>query len=62
VPTIYTFGPFRLDAQANILYRGTEPVALGQRAVTLLRSLVEQPGALVSKETLIDAAWPGLAI
>lgn len=60
--TIYAFGPFWLDPQANMLYRGTEPLALGRRAVTLLRVLVEHPGALVSKETLIDAAWPGLAI
>ena len=62
VPIIYAFGPFRLDAQANVLYRETTPVALGLRAVTLLRVLVEQQGVLVAKETLIDAAWPGLAI
>jgi DNA-binding winged helix-turn-helix (wHTH) protein/TolB-like protein len=62
VPIIYAFGPFRLDAQANVLYRETTPVALGLRAVTLLRVLVEQQSVLVAKETLIDAAWPGLAI
>ena len=39
--TIQEFGPFRLD-QPLILFRGTEPVALGKRAVALLRLLLEQ--------------------
>src|SRR6516164_1525241 len=54
--------PFRVDAKAEILFRGTEPVALGRRAVALLRLLVERAGTPVSKEMLIEAAWPGLAI
>ena len=62
MPTVSTFGPFRLDAAAEILFRGAEPVALGHRAVALLRVLVEQAGKPVSKETLIQAAWPGLAV
>ena len=60
--TIHKFGPFRLDADAEILFRGAEPVVLGQRAVALLRLLLEQAGAPVSKDALIGAAWPGLAI
>jgi len=59
---IYTLGPFRLDAEAQVLFRGTEPTALGQRAVALLRVLVERSGDVVSKDTLIEAAWPGLAV
>jgi len=51
--TIHAFGPFRLDADAETLYRGSEP---------LLRVLIERAGALVSKDTLIDAAWSGLAV
>ena len=46
--TIQTFGPFRLDADADILFRGTEPLPIGKRAVALLRVLIEQPGAPVS--------------
>ena len=57
---IHEFGPFLLDQAAEILFRGTEPIALGQRAVALLRLLLEQAGAPVSKEALIDAAWPNL--
>jgi TolB-like protein len=48
--------------QGETLFRDTESVALSTRAVALLRMLVEQAGALVSKDALIEAAWPGLAI
>jgi TolB-like protein len=60
--TIYQFGPFRLDSGVGILFHGAEPTLLGQRAITLLRGLLTQPGAPVSKDALIDAAWPGLAV
>lgn len=58
----YRFGPFRLDAEAEILFRGTEPIVLGQRAVALLRLLLECGGAPVAKTALFEAAWPGLAV
>src|SRR5262249_38374944 len=58
----YILGPFRLDAEAKILFRGAEPVALGQRAVALVRVLVERPWIPVSKDSLIQAAWPGLIV
>jgi adenylate cyclase len=48
--------------QGETLFRDTYPVALSARAVALLRILVERAGALVSKDALIEAAWPGLAI
>jgi TolB-like protein/DNA-binding SARP family transcriptional activator len=56
--TILEFGPFRLDADAGILFHGAEPTPLGQRAVVLLALLVRRAGAPVSKEALIEAAWP----
>ena len=59
---IYAFGPFRLDVAAGILFRGPEPVALGQRAIALLQILVEGGGNPISKDRLIESAWPGLAI
>jgi len=62
VPTSHEFGPFRLDTEAEILYRGGEPLALGRRAVALLRVLVERAGTPIAKEALIEAAWPGLAV
>jgi TolB-like protein len=60
--TIYAFGPFRLDARSEILFRGVEPVPLGRRAVALPRILVERPGAPISKSSLIEGAWPGVAV
>jgi DNA-binding winged helix-turn-helix (wHTH) protein/predicted ATPase len=59
---IRALGPFRLDTRDELLFRGNEPVALGRRAVALLQALVERPGALVSKDALIAAAWPGQTI
>jgi TolB-like protein len=59
---VYAFGPFRLDVADRILFRGPEPVALGQRAIALLQILVEAAGNPISKDRLIESAWPGLAI
>jgi TolB-like protein len=59
---IHAFGPFRLDSEAEILFRGDEALPLGRRAVALLRALVERTGKPASKDALIEAAWPGLAI
>jgi DNA-binding winged helix-turn-helix (wHTH) protein len=56
---VYALGPFRLDVAAGILFRGTEPVALGQRAIALLQILVEGGGNPISKDRLIESAWPG---
>src|SRR5215467_8320385 len=58
----YILGPFRLDAETDTLFRGGEPVSLGQRAVSLLRVLVEQRGIPVSKDALMEAAWAGLTV
>ena len=60
--TIHALGPFRLDTRGDLLLLGDEPVALGRRAVALLRVLVEQRGALVLKDALIEAAWPGQSV
>jgi len=58
----HRLGPFRLDSSAEILFRGAAPVPLGQRAVALLRVLVERAGEPLSKDALIEAAWPGLIV
>jgi DNA-binding winged helix-turn-helix (wHTH) protein len=60
--TSYSMGPFHLDAETGILFRGGEPLGLGQRAVALLRALVERKGMPVSKDALIQAAWAGLTV
>ena len=60
--TAYLLGPFRLDADTDTLFRGGEPVSLGQRAVALLRVLVKHRGIPVSKDALMEAAWAGLTV
>jgi TolB-like protein/Tfp pilus assembly protein PilF len=57
-----SFGPFVLDAAAGTLLRQGITVPVGYRAFVLLRTLVEASGEIVSKATLMDAAWPGMAI
>ena len=58
MPT-HVLGPFSLETHDGLLLRGREPVALGRRAVALLQAMVERPGALLSKDALIEAGWSG---
>ena len=60
--TILEFGPFRIDGDAGILFHGADPMPLGGRAVALLFLLAQRAGAPTSKDALVEAAWPGLAI
>jgi len=60
--TIYEFGPFHLDSSAEILFRGADPLPVGRRAVAVLQALLERLGAPVSKDELMRAAWPGVAV
>lgn len=59
---VYQFGPFRLDPEAGILFHQAEPTMLGQRAVALLRLLLQNAGMPVSKDALVEAGWGGLAV
>jgi adenylate cyclase len=51
-----------LDTRGDVLLLGDKPVALGRRAVAVLRVLIEQRGALVLKGALIEAAWSGQTV
>lgn len=55
------FGPFTLDRSANVLLSGGRPIAIGQRAYSLLEALATAEGP-VSKSDLIEAAWPGTVV
>ena len=57
-----TFGPFQLDTTTGILLRGTEPLPVGQRGISLLHALLQRPGEVLTKAELLDAAWPGVAV
>jgi TolB-like protein len=61
-PGTYRFGSFALDAETGALFCGGAPILLGQRGAALLRLLLDRAGSPVGKDTLIEAAWPGLVV
>ncbi len=60
--TIYEIGPFRLDSEAGVLTRAGLPTTLGGRAVAVLTALVGQPNEFIRKESILNAAWPGVVV
>lgn len=58
----YRIGPFLLDAEAQALTQGGNPVNLGQRAVAVLSVLVRAARDYVPKMRIMDAAWPGMVV
>jgi predicted ATPase/DNA-binding winged helix-turn-helix (wHTH) protein len=60
-PTL-AFGPFRLMPERRVLLEGEKPCRLGGRTMELLVALVERAGETVSKQDLLDRAWPGMTV
>ena len=58
-PTAIAFGRFRVLPHRRELLADSQPVELGGRAFDVLTTLIEARGAVVSKETLMERAWPG---
>jgi TolB-like protein/tetratricopeptide (TPR) repeat protein len=56
------FGPFVFDRDRLSLKRDGEHVSLGGRGAALLKTLLDADGALVGKEALLEAAWPGTIV
>src|SRR5581483_8029565 len=52
------FGPFRIPAKVDLLYRGDQLIALERRAVQVLRYLAEHHERVVTKDELLEAVWP----
>lgn len=59
---VYSLGPFRLDGATSVLLRDGQPVRLGARGVAVLHALVAQAPQFVSKDRIVDIAWPGLVV
>src|SRR5207248_9206883 len=49
----YEFGPFRLDTETLVLFRGEEPIYITPKALQTLRVLVENSGRVVGKRELL---------
>lgn len=56
--SIREFGRFQLDPAERLLLRDGHPVALTPKAFDLLLYLVDRPGRLVEKQTVMAALWP----
>ncbi len=56
------FSSFRLDRRTGQLTRDGTPIPLRAKTWALLLYLVERPGVLVTRDELLDALWPGVAV
>src|SRR5437667_10181520 len=54
--------PFRLDSTNQTLWHGAQAIPLTPKAFTVLRYLMVRPGQLVTKEELLNAAWPSIYV
>jgi DNA-binding winged helix-turn-helix (wHTH) protein len=58
----FSFGPFRLIPEQQLLLQDGNPVSVGARGLELLRVLVEHSGRVVSKDELIACIWPDTCV
>lgn len=58
----YRFGQFELNPTTRALLADGKAVALGPRAFDVLLALIERRERLVTKNELLELAWPGLVV
>jgi len=56
---VYEFGPFQLDPVNRLVTKSGAEVRLPGRAFDALLMLLQRPGALVTKEEMMDSVWDG---
>ncbi len=60
---LLTAGPIVLDEADRAVTVGGEPIRLSAREFALLECFLRQPGRLLTRDHLLDAAWPfGVAL
>ncbi len=57
-PSIFEFGPFRVDTRRRLLWRSGELLEAPPKAVDLLAVLVGEAGEVVPKDELLRRVWP----
>jgi DNA-binding winged helix-turn-helix (wHTH) protein/tetratricopeptide (TPR) repeat protein len=62
VAELRLFPPFRLDPTNEQLWCGSREIRLRRKTFAVLRHLVERPGQLVTKASLLDAVWPDVSV
>jgi two-component system OmpR family response regulator len=58
-PTLLAVGDLRLDPASRRVWRGEQPVELSPKCFALLEALMRQPGVVLSRFQLLEAAWDG---
>ncbi|MBB3409903.1 putative ATPase/DNA-binding winged helix-turn-helix (wHTH) protein [Rhizobium sp. BK316] len=58
----FSFGPFVLIPDRQLLLQGDAPVRIGGRALDILTVMVERPGELVNKSELMARVWPNVVV
>jgi len=61
-PISYFFDQFELQAEERRLLVGGAPIALGAKSFELLLAFVERAGELVTRDELMERAWPAQAM
>lgn len=61
-PSVYRFAEFRLDPTAYRLLKGDAPIDLSPKSLDLLLLFATHPGALVTKDDMLKALWPDVAV
>lgn len=56
------FGPFRLAPANAQLWQGDKEISLRRKTFDVLLYLVDHSGQLVTKQALLDAVWPKVAV
>ena len=56
-PTELTTQDLRLDPGKRLAWQGTAPLTLTSREFTILELLMRSPGAVVSREEILEQAW-----
>jgi two-component system OmpR family response regulator len=56
-PTIVHVGDLRLDPATRQVWRGTTEIELTRKEFALLEAFMRRPGAVLSREQLLEIAW-----
>lgn len=62
LPPEIRFPPYRLVMADMRLFHGDSPIELRPKTFAVLASLVEHAGQLVTKQRIIEAVWPDVAV
>ena len=58
----FAFGPFQLDIRARRLMRDGSTVPVSELQFDLLHALLREANDIVTKDSLVEAAWHGVAV